>query len=182
MPYRDFPGWLKLVTVVLTLVALWALYRGIAWGMGRLSVAGQFTVGGIVIALLVFGFAAGLLNERSAKAEAARRAYEATGVYDVPPKRRPAWPRILRWVSIYFAAAFGLIAVVPILEGYAPAWAYLVAPVCLAIVGFVAVRGVRRRFAKPPLLYAGSDARRADDIRALKNNRDGTSGRRGVSE
>lgn len=68
LPYRDFPGWLKLVTVLLTLGASWALWHGVHALVVRLSIGGLYTAAGFVIAGLVFLLTLGLLVDRSRKA------------------------------------------------------------------------------------------------------------------
>lgn len=68
MPYRDFPGWLKLVTVLLTIAAGWALWRDVHALVVRLPIGWLYTVGGLVIAGLVFLIVLGLLVDRSRKA------------------------------------------------------------------------------------------------------------------
>jgi len=71
MPYRDFPGWLKLVTVLLTVGAGYALWHGVHALVVRLSIGGLYTVAGFVIAGLVFLIVLGLLVDRSRKARRA---------------------------------------------------------------------------------------------------------------
>jgi len=70
MPYRDFPGWLKLVTVLLTVAIVYAAWRGVRTWMASLDDFWLY----VVCALIAAGIGGlWLLDRRTRRREAGRQ-------------------------------------------------------------------------------------------------------------
>lgn len=64
MLYRDFPAWLKLLTVVLTLGAAWLVWRGVDAVVDGLPSRGVYLLGAVVLVAIVAMLIGGTLIER----------------------------------------------------------------------------------------------------------------------
>ena len=71
MLYRDFPAWLKLVTVLLTVALGWALWRGVDAIVDRMPDGPMYVLGAVVALAVVGMIVAGLLIDRRRKARRA---------------------------------------------------------------------------------------------------------------